>query len=515
MASDDLRLQLVIQAILDAKGFDEAKVSLGGLAASANSAAPAAKGLADATGEMAVKQEVSSREIKILTREILASIGASQGAGAAGRLAAVGFAAMGNAALGVNLALTATGFLIAFLLPRLMEWISTTGDNTESHNELLDSLVAINDVIKSMPEHIEKLTFMQKQWIADLHGAALDKEREKVKKWQEELDGLLARQGTDRQGIIERVRRQQELSASIHLTNEALAQGMTLDESRHKMEQEAAKDTKDRTKAEKEAADAAIKHMDFFAEQEATRNRIYLQRKEEENNALDLRQKQAKDATKDMASATLFTKKQLEDRAKGQDAYTKEVLKDNRELMEDDEKLLKFRAWVAQSTIGYIGQALGALSSAFGKNKALAIAGAIADTWAGAARALGPEGPPWPVNIAAAASVAAIGLADVVNIEKASPGFDDPMNDIIAEKLGRKSASDFVRLFGGGFHDGLRAANTGGGSVVNTTINRGVSIQSLHMSGILGVNEQDVMKNLNRKLISAQRLETRTTLGRS
>lgn len=514
MASDDLRLQLVIQAILDAKGFDEAKASLTGLAATANTAAPSMKVLANETENVAIQQEVSSREIKILTREMLSSIGASEGAGAAGRLAAVGFSAIGNSAMMANLALTAVGFGLAFLLPRIIEWVNDTGEATKAQNELLASLTDFESRIKGITVNIAESDTQLQKWVHSLHEAALAKEANELKELEEKWYKLAETIDEDGLPAHSKMRTELEgLSAQMGIYRRAQEANMTIAEMDTKATKEHAKAIKDDAEAQKKAHEAAIKHMDFFADQEATRNRIYLEEQEDRNRALDFKQKQEKDALADMHKGTVFTKQQLAERRKAEDEYAKSLKRASDEEQQwaaDDQK---FQEQMTQAEIGYIGATLDALGGAFGNNKALRIAGAIADTWAGASAALAEV--PWPANIAAAASVAAVGLAQVANIEKASPGFDDPMNDIIAEKLGRKSASDFVRLFGGGFHDGLRAANTGGGSVVNTTINRGVSVQSLHMSGILGVNEQDVMKNLNRKLISAQRLETRTTLGRS
>lgn len=515
--ADDLRLQLVVQAILDAKGFDEAKASIAGLAEAANRAAPANKKLSDATDDLSESQEVSSREIKILTREMLMSVGASQGAASAGRLAAFSFAAIGNSAQLANLALAGFGFGLAFLLPRLIEWVQQTDTVSKESHALIGTLQGLSQSMSALLRDVPALNEKYGSLTKTLHDLAMQNEaiqaqamRKAIEEMTVELDKVGPKQSAwltlmqltnpqamaFAQGMDKDAKAAGELrtqiaaaSAAVTLHNEAVQKGLTLEEmiqADHPKHVAALHQKKEAVDKITEAWEKEVKARDRAGE-------------EDEQFVLQLLRDREREAKEE--------KRLNDEKAKEEQRLAK--------LVEEDERReAAAREANKNATISYIGQTATALSSAFGHNKALAIAGAIVDTWAGAARALGPEGPPWPANIAAAAMVAAVGLAEVANIEKANPGFDDPMNDIIAERLGRKSAQDFVRLFGGGFHSGLVGMN-GGNSISNTTINRGVTVQSLSMSGVLAGTEEQMLVKLNRKLNTiAARHEKRTTLGR-
>src|SRR6267378_4123339 len=140
MPESKIDLAVVIKSLLDAKGFEDAQVSLKGLAAAANNTAPATRGLADATGGLASSQKVSNREIKILTAELLRSVGVTQGAGAAGRVASTAFIALGDSAGYANLALAGTGLAVVLLLPKIIEWITHTKEQTEEQKSLAKEL---------------------------------------------------------------------------------------------------------------------------------------------------------------------------------------------------------------------------------------------------------------------------------------------------------------------------------------------------------------------------------------
>lgn len=105
--------------------------------------------------------------------------------------------------------------------------------------------------------------------------------------------------------------------------------------------------------------------------------------------------------------------------------------------------------------------AVAAATALFGENKAFAIAQAIIDTWGAVNRTLNSL--PFPANVAAAAAVAAQGLANVMRIRKAKKegggaGFDDPVHDSMAYRGGRRWALDMVNRMDAGWRDGLLAA---------------------------------------------------------
>jgi hypothetical protein len=148
---------------------------------------------------------------------------------------------------------------------------------------------------------------------------------------------------------------------------------------------------------------------------------------------------------------------------------------------------------------------LTAASALFGEHKAFAIAQAIIDTWAAVNNALATV--PYPANIAAAALIAAQGLANVARIREttkgggasaesgasAPSGFDDPVNDRAARLGGRRWADDMLRHVSSGFNErlgsmtvapqpaGAAASIPGGGSPVVPQASD--QVRSVHFNG--------------------------------
>ncbi len=135
--------------------------------------------------------------------------------------------------------------------------------------------------------------------------------------------------------------------------------------------------------------------------------------------------------------------------------------------------------------------AVGLLSTVFGKHKAFAIAEAIIDTWMAVNNALASV--PYPYNIVAAALIAAQGLANVHKIRTTDisqgGGFDDPVHDRLARAGGRRWAVDVLRNLDMGFRDGFAAAArssdagaaSGGGST--TTNDNRMTVNFGHVMG--------------------------------
>jgi hypothetical protein len=302
------------------------------------------------------------------------------------------------------------------------------------------------------------------------------------------------------------------LEAASEIINNALKQDKTVTEAATDAKRAYAREVKDIEDYEKQHAAALLKSMDFQADLDRFEANARQEDLDDRLRASDFAKKQVKDAQRDMAADVLFTKKELTEKRKAQDEYNKQLKRDyDQEAQWANDDIVAQHA-NTDSIIANYAAAGSSLAEAFGKNKALNIASAIANTWAGADLALATYAYNPPLAIAMAAAIAAAGLANVVNIEKASPGFDDPMNDIIAEKLGRKSARDFVRLWGGGFHDGLTMA-TGGGESSSTTVNRNTYFQGgVHLGGFFGGNENELLTQMSRKLNVIARKEGRATL---
>jgi len=467
-ATEDPKLQLMIQAQLDGQGFKDAQAGIAGLETSAAAATPAIEGT-----EVAVS--------------------------------------------GLSAAIIPLTLGIAVILPLLIQWLKSTTDLTEGQKELAK---AIETEYKFLAPFIDKLKGVN----AEFDKMAGEAQKRLLRKQIEDIN-LAGDEVLRLTDLLETMRKDdafaeqfgslgfpaEEIRKVADALDEMKTHQTLLIEAQHKGLTEQAF-LAEATKG----ATAAIKHQgDVEGDVTADYQRnINIRSKLADKKEREDRKRAADFATMQDKEVLAMDKAEKLERAillkKG--INEKQLDEGRRARSQAD---LEMRAATNAATIGYIGQTASALSEAFGHNKALAIAGAIADTWAGAAAALGPKGPPWPANIAAAASIAAAGLAMVINIKKAEPGFDDPMSDMIASKLGRKSAADFVRLFGSGFHSGLTGMNGGGGTTNNTTINRGMSIQSMHMSGILAGTEKQMLVKLNRQLTTvAARHEARTTIGR-
>ena len=509
MAADDLKLQLVIQAILDAKGFEEAKTALSGLADTTNKAVGPVK-------EMSEAQNVSRREIRLATAEVLRYSGVTQEAGLIGRLAATGFVALGDAAETANFAIVGATLGLSVLIPLIIEWMGKSKEATEDQKALEEAFKHETDALQP---YLDKLRDVNAEWAKmaqqKQHDALvlqigdLEKAGDAMNRAQEEVDRLNKR---IKEGIEVAPGRRffnpddiDALAKARIALNDATIHYRLLDEAqkKHLTEQQLISST---TK------------KDTGVVEENTKARKQLT--EDEKRAADFAKQAERDQILDMVAfgvaQTKAWKKETQDLGKhnndlveadAQAARERKAIDDRltQAAIDDANRMADAKVAAVQRTVSASISLLGTL---FGKNKAAASANVIIDTAEAIMRTNAQLG--WPAAIPFDIALAAEGAAQLANINKA--GFDDPMSDMIASKLGRKSAADFVRLFGEGFNTGLVGMN--GGSVQHTTVNRGVTVQSLHMSGILGVNETDVMKNLNRKLIAVQRLEARTSLGR-
>lgn len=508
-AGDDLSVEIQIRALLDGTGFEQAKANLGGMGAAATTATLPIKTAAAATEVLGVKQHVSAREIKICTKELLVSAGAAEGAGAAGRFAAHGFKALGNSAEYANLALSGFGFALVFLLPRLLEWYHKSEDVKGSQDALND---AMDITIEKLQEVMDKAPGVS-QVLADLFKVMKDAERQKqtdglklmgerLAAIREELeDGDLNRlleQAVGRdlkffpelREAVETAKALRAEQAKIITTaralEEAILEGTTVQGMANRILGEGIKPAK----KNQAAIDALAASKKFANEQEM-------------EALIDISGMQDKDFKKRVENMSAEQIKLLATSA----------LK--RQEADDTVAAEEKKAVATANTIGMYGQAAGALSNLFGKNKALAIAGAILSTYEGAALALVDKTIPNTfARIAAVTAVIATGLAQVQQIRKTNPavGFDDPFSDLVARRLGRKSADDFVKHFGGTFMQGL---NNFGQATQNVThINRGVTNNLGPVSGIIGSTPASFYRALERHMTMATRFRARTSIGR-
>jgi hypothetical protein len=490
--ADDLKLEIVIQALLDAKGFEEAKANLGSLTNQANATAPAVKNVGD-------KITGARGPVADLTRVLLINIGATRGAGEAAKLAGVGLAALEAGAIGASIPIIALTAGIAVVVPLVVSWLNSSKDLSHEQEELRDKLLGSLDMVQRWVENVPNATQATKNWSDALQGLNIEKQKDHLRELNQELDKLThealdAGETFKSPAIL-------AIEAEIETIRKAKREGLTV-EQQFKKDSEAAKENAVVMSENLKNINAGLaqhfKGLQVVAEFEA-------QARKDQKNAT---RSEALDRKKDSADR----RKALEDEADRILAY--------RRLQEEQIRIDKEVAFqkvaIANQTTAAMAQTASALSSLFGKNKALAIAGAIMDTYAAANQVLKDPsltGTPY-LRWALAAAAIATGLANVNSIRSANPGFDDPFADLTARKLGRKSAVDFVANFGAGFH-GAMGAMSGGGSVShNTTINRGTNVGAVNIHGFMGAGKTELMKTLNRELTKVQRLERRATLGR-
>jgi len=488
--AEDLKLEIVIQALLDAKGFEDAKANLSSLATTANAAAPAIQKTGESAKKMGESMGGTRGPVADLTRILLQQVGVTGAAGEAAKAAGTAMYFLEGAATASAVAISGGVAAIAILLPKLIDWFSATEEQTEEQNNLRDSLEATSELINRLIQDVPQLAAKYREIAEVLHGAALDKQTDRLRE-------LLNRQGELQKKIAETTsewqkanyaREIEQLQAEVRLLMAAQEQHVTVTEMVTKEREKHTKATDRDTKAVKEKTAAVEK--------------------------LTEAQKQDIDAQIDIIR---FNEREAKKRRKDEDEEVDRLLAFGR-LREDqaaiDDQIARQRRMDALTVKEMYANAITTALAAFTSNKSILIAGAIADTFAAANKAWAQGG------IYAAPMVALIiasGMANVQQIRKAEPGgvgFDDPFADMTARKLGQKSAVDFVRNFAGGFTPGVVAGmGAMGGHTQNTTINRGTTINMGGIHGALGPRPA-FDKWLERAMVKATRARGRTTLGR-
>ena len=518
--ADDLKLSVVIEALLNAKGFEDAKTALKGMADQAAASAPKTDKAGDSAKKMGESYGGSRGPVADLTRILLQNVGVTGAAGEAAKAAGTAVYFMEGAATAANVAIGAGVAGFALLLPKLLDYFTSETDAAEAtrklQDEILDSLPSLREYREAFSELTrlqrgllqikqEDALRKQKEQTAELAKRASDlrAEIEKLLAPHAELTGRIQRGGAATFRMVEASDEAKkkaadlsvqvaDLEVEIAALNEATLQGSTL--------QDAFGDAQERARAKANA------HTEATREQTKAVRQLTLAEKMAIEQELDA-----------IADRVTYTQRQDKARAKAEAIETRRIL-DRMELEREDERqqraLAEAKRINALQAVSYAGQALTALSQLFGKNKALAIAGAIADTYAGAALALRTIPP--PAGWAAAAATIAMGLANIQQIRKAEPvGFDDPFADLTARKLGRRSAEDFAREFGGTFSRMLPGEMVRQGATYHhTTINRGVTHNYGGVHGLLAGSPAAFARGLDRAMTKAERYRRRTTLGR-
>jgi hypothetical protein len=516
MAGEDLALEVVIRALLDAKGFEAAQANVKQLAGAANQAKAPLEDAGKSGKKLGESFGGSRGPVADLTRVLLINIGASRGAGEAAKFAGAGLTAMEVGAAGATLPLIALTAGIALLLPKLVEWFSKTEDQTGEQATLKQEIKDTLPMLERYAATVKKINEAAALQLNAGRAKALREESLELKHVQDDVEVLgeiLRRhQAAGEHVWPQEVEQVQKLRGRLMDLQEAQRQGITVEE----LYTQRIKDDAD---AQKAAAAAAKAHMDALDDLLERQQRQAQEQLDAVGAAQDFAEKQSKDAGDD---AKEFARKQAVEyrkRLKAEGEYQLDIAKLKLSQKEVDAQLAAAETAHTAAMIGNAGAALGALGSIFGRNRALSIAGAIADTYAAGLQVFRDPffiGRPWERGIAMAATIGQ-GLATVSAMrDKSNIGFDDPFSDIVARQLGRRSAQDFVKYFGGEFLNGMIGFGQQVQNVTTnrTTVHRGnnVDMRGMTINGVVG-NKMAVLRAIERVNRRADRVRRRTTIG--
>jgi hypothetical protein len=521
--ADDLDLKILITALLNSKGFEEAQAKLKGMKDTSDNAVPATDRLTKGQKELARELGGTRGAAADLTRIMLQNIGVTGPMGEAAKAAGAAMNLATGAAGGLGLAVNGLVLVAALLAPKLIEWAKGTKETDEATKDLKESIVGmlpeLEEYMKTVPRVTEELRALyqvqrdqahddQKKRIADLTKTVNENEEKIAKlragtaayvetlgKGEVIVHAAVAAKAEDREKADELAIATGRLKVELEAVLAAEADGVILGEQiragldgERERREKLKKALEDQKKAQRElAADQLQLERDIQKEN--------IRRQEQERkDRIESRKKHDQDI-QTAAERILALDREHDERMK-------EI---------EDAKAAK-RQEVADG-IALSAQAAATIAGMFTKNKAINIAAAIADAYAaGVATLKATAGMgPW-VSVPAMAMVIATGLANVERIREASPGFDDPMSDMLAGRLGRKSAQDFLRLWGEGFYGGLQDRGSGGGTTNNyhsTTINRGVSLGPIN--GVVG-SKTEFRRFLQREITAANRAERRSSI---
>ena len=528
MSGETIDLAVIIKTLLDAKGFEEAQAYLKGFKAAANDAKPAAQGLTDEQKKLTREFGGTRGALADMTRVLLQNIGVTGPAGEVAKAAGIGFNFLAGGASLVAAGAAGIVAAAALLLPMLIDWAKGTKDTDEATRDLKSSIVGmlpeLEEYMRLAPKATEELKALyhaqrdqahdeQRKKIADLtktinvNQTEIARLRagtaayvETLAKGEVIVHAAVAAKAEDREKADELAVANSRLTGALNSLLGAEADGVLLGDQVRKMtddlrtaSEKRAKALQDEERAQRDLEKAGKSYTDVINERKQAEIGPEDDKRREGEKLGALTQEQI-----DLLVSLGQTEEQVEAERK---KLTAERDQDERESAANK------RALMAETT----GQAAAGLLSFFGKSKAVAIAQAIADTYAGADKALAQGG---FFGFAMAAAVIAAGLANVNQIRKADAGFDVPANDRLAEMYGEKWGRDWIRHTDVGMQRAMRGmGGGGGGDHYHTRIDRSVHLGIGDVSGVLGSRTQ-FRKWLEREMVKALRLQKITTLGR-
>jgi len=518
--ADDLIQKAVIESALDAKGFEDFKLRLGEAATAANKAGPGLGNVAE--GVDRVSKRISSVGLNILTSQLLQSTGAATGFT---RVLATGAATVGAYAASLGpwgLAMAAAAAAGAAVSSRVQQKREAMEKAKEAADKLAESNINLVDKLNNLKTRLGELTPALEEYRRQLEEANRVRQLETIVGLQAEQFELRQNQ----QAILDQIRTKERLAQSDTLDTQIKA-ALRADVKRLR-EEYAGLDTKllevgqhlDREAGARKAGAVDIAHQITALEAEAAARERGFKSVEKEREAKEILRRVNRQLALDAEVAFRRERSQADAIEKLQVDEAKRRQKLHDMSMQDEADDLLFRAETAkakqQLDIETFANAASLLSAAFPKNKGLAIAAALINTFQGATKAIAEGG---PAGIALAVAVIAFGLAQVAKIRETEPaGFDLAANDALARHFGMKWAGDLLANINAGFMAAVAARPGPGGGVTNitrnTTINRGPVVNGgLSVGGFFGRNETDMVKRLSRALAQVERrIERRTAL---
>lgn len=497
--SDDLTVTYRIRGEHDPAGAQDATKFLDDLGEKARQAKVP-------IDEFSSSQNVSAREVRLATAEILRMTGVTQEAGLIGRLAGVGFRAMGDAAEYANLAIVGATLGLSVIIPALFEWIGASRNAAADSKAFNDELLGMRSEVDRYVEKVPGASRVTREWAEALNQLALAQQVLKELELEKKLDEMkkaaegsvfnlqenwraikaLVLGGKDLEDETRRV------TAETNASNAAIA-AATKEIEALKLAIANHKPLTDFFQAGETAAEKESKRVAELNRLDAE-NRKTLQK--QEIGDYDAFIKDQEDMDKEFQKSLEHDKEERK----------KDVEEETRfELEADREKL--------QEKLQYTQLATEAIGTLFGKGKAAAAAEALIRAYEAYELQLS-EGDPYTAVFRANVALG-LGLAQAAKI--GGVGFDDPRNDAIALGFGEKWTYDLMAKLDAGFYRALSAATpaTQGPSTIHqsTHVDRSTHYGGVSLGGIFGEDPHRMMIKVNRELFRPRRFEQRTSLG--
>jgi len=542
VAGDDLSLRATIEAVLDAKGFDDLKASVDRMADSVARTGPKVSGTVDVFDRLG--RRLPTQGLHLLSDSLLRNAGAMRGASQIANVLThtVGALTFGLGPLGLAIgAVAVAAGIAATALGKKKEEAAKLAAQTKT---LEDNTLAYGDQLRQLKERgmeltpaMETMIRLERELARVRAVAGLVAAKEMEKKQKEIVGGLKDEIAAETESLSWAKKRVESMRSVMEATGQTTVGFITMEATVSATE----KSLKSQGEAlEKASLDLqlASAHVDFLngtmkageptaaaylntlaegarraAEEVKETERWYerLAARMERFHNEEVQATEAGERTRDRMrererERQLETAKQI---VSGLEKNREEALKAVQKI-EDDERESAQKRLDIQTGIA-VGSA-DIIRSVFGKNKAASIISAIIDTYAAANVAL--KSAPPPANFVLMAAAIAAGLANVAKIKESEAGFDVLESDMLAASFGKKWAADFLRLVDSGFAAAVdRGPTPGIRSVHNTTINRGTQIHGgVSLGGFFGSGKTQLLKQLNRELIVINRLENRTAL---